>query len=185
MVSAAALAAPPAYDRSRSVASHTDVMRSLIHALKYGDRTDGVATYGRWLASAAVDLLEDTDLIVPVPLNRWRLWRRRFNQSALLARALGRETGLPVNMLALTRPRPTRSQIGLTIDQRRRNVSGAFLVPNHKRVVIRGRNILLVDDVMTTGATVDASVRALRRAGATGVNVVTLARVLEPVQPTA
>lgn len=185
MVSAAALAAPPVYDRSRSVASHTDVMRRLIHALKYGDRTDGLAVYGRWLARAAADLLEETDLVVPIPLNRWRLWRRRFNQSALLAQALSRETGLPINTLALTRPRPTRSQVGLTVDQRRRNVSGAFLVPDRKSSAIRGRNILLVDDVMATGATVNAAVRSVRRAGATGVNVVTLARVLAPVQPSA
>ena len=160
-------------------------MRNLIHALKYGDRTDGLAVYGRWLASSAVDLLNDADLIVPIPLNRWRLWHRRFNQSALLARALSRETGLPIETLALTRPRPTRSQIGLTVDQRRRNVSGAFRVPDRKRTAIRNRNILLVDDVLTTGATIDAAARTLRRTGASRVDVVTLARVLEPIQPTA
>ena len=185
MVSAAALAAPPAYNRLRSVAAHTDIMRNLIHALKYGDRTDGLAVFGRWLARASAEFHDDTNVIVPIPLNRWRLWHRRFNQSALLAQALGRETGLPVNTRALTRPRATRSQVGLSVDQRRRNVSGAFQVPDHKCAEIRDQNILLVDDVMTTGATINAAVRSLRRAGAKGVDVVTLARVLEPVQPTA
>ncbi len=184
-VSAAALAAPPGYDRSRSAALHTDVMRGLIHGLKYGDRTDGVAMFGRWLASASSDLIGETDLIVPVPLNRWRLWQRRFNQSAMLARALAAETGVALDTMALVRVRRTRSQVGLTVNQRKTNVSGAFRVPERKRAYVRGKSILLVDDVMTTGATVEASTRALRRAGATTVNVVTLARVVGPVQSTA
>ena len=183
-VSAAALAAAPAYDRARSVAAHTDVMRQLVHALKYGDRTDGLVIYGRWLALAAADLLDETDVIVPVPLNRWRLLARRFNQAALLAHALGSETGKSVDPLALTRIRRTRSQVGLTANQRRRNVSGAFNVPPERSHVIAGRGVLLVDDVLTTGATLDAATRTLRRAGAVRVNVVTLARVVAPVQPT-
>lgn len=183
-VSAAALAAPPAYDRSRSVALHTDIMRGLIHGLKYGDRTDGVAIFGRWLAAAASEFLDETDLIVPIPLNRWRLWQRRFNQAALLSHAMSKETGVPTDALALIRVRRTRSQVGLTVNQRRTNVSGAFRVPDRKKPMIKGNSILLVDDVMTTGATVDAATRALRRAGAREVNVVTLARVVAPVQPT-
>lgn len=91
-VSAAALAAPPAYDRARAVALHTDIMRGLIHSLKYGDRTDGVAVFGRWLHSAAQDFIDETNIIIPIPLNRWRLWSRRFNQAALLSRARERDT---------------------------------------------------------------------------------------------
>lgn len=184
-VSAAALAAPPAYDRARAVALHTDIMRGLIHSLKYGDRTDGLAVFGRWLAAAAADLLPETDVIIPIPLNRWRLWQRRFNQAASLSQALARETGLPTDTLALSRIRQTRSQVGLTINQRRTNVSGAFRVPDAKKEHLAGKSVLLVDDVMTTGATIDAATRALRRAGVQTVNVVALARVIEPVQPTA
>ncbi|MEL7542991.1 MAG: ComF family protein [Pseudomonadota bacterium] len=183
-VSAAALAAPPVYDRARSVAHHTDVMRRLIHGLKYGDRTDGVATFGKWLAIAAQDFADETDLIIPVPLNRWRLWSRRFNQAALLAHALARETGWPIDTRALDRVRRTRSQVGLTANQRRTNVSGAFRVPPRARNTIRGSSVLLVDDVLTTGATLNAAARTLKTAGAARVNVVTLARVVAPVQPT-
>ncbi|MEO0619257.1 MAG: ComF family protein [Pseudomonadota bacterium] len=183
-VSAAALAAPPVYDRARSVAQHTEVMRNLIHDLKYGDRTDGVATFGKWLAIAAQDFANETDVIVPIPLNRWRLWSRRFNQAALLTHALARETGWTVDTRALDRIRRTRSQVGLTANQRRTNVSGAFRVAARAREMIRGSGVLLVDDVLTTGATLNAAARTLRAAGATRVNVVTLARVVAPVQPT-
>ena len=176
-LSAAALADPPAYDRARAVAHFGDVVRQLVHGLKYGDRHDGVALFGRWLHGAAMPLLDGTNLIVPVPLNRWRLWHRRFNQSALLAQALGRHAQLPVDPLALSRVKATASQVGMTADQRKRNVQAAFRVPQRKTDRIAGRNILLVDDVITTGATVNACARALKRAGATRVDVVALALV--------
>ncbi|MEL6288813.1 MAG: phosphoribosyltransferase family protein, partial [Pseudomonadota bacterium] len=120
-----------------------------------------------------------------IPLNRWRLLSRRFNQAALLATALGRETGWPVAVDALRRIKRTRTQVGLTANQRRSNVSGAFRVQPRYQAEIRDRNILLVDDVLTTGATIDAAARTLRRAGARRVNVVTVARVVAPVVPTA
>ena len=131
-VSAAALAHPPTFDRARGVAQFDDVMRQLVHALKYGDRLDGVALFGRWLHGAALPLLPGADLIVPVPLARWRLWQRRFNQAALLAQALGRHAELPVDPLALVRVKATPSQVGMTADQRRRNVQAAFRVPPGK-----------------------------------------------------
>lgn len=176
-LSAAALADPPAYDRARAVARFDDRVRYLVHRLKYGDQHDAVSLFGRWLKSAAAPLLPGTDLIVPVPLARWRLWQRRFNQAALLAQALSRQTAIPTAPLALIRTRSTASQVGMTADQRRRNVQGAFRVPSRHRSRIAGRNILLIDDVITTGATVEACARALKRAGAARVDVAALAMV--------
>lgn len=184
-VSAAAIARPPAYDRARAVARHAGVMRDLVHDLKYGDSHHGLRLFGRWLRLCAAELLVDADLIVPVPLARWRLWSRRFNQSALLAAALARECGLPHQPLVLQRTRATRSQVGLSFDQRRRNVQGAFAVDPRLVHLVYQRNVLLVDDVITTGATVEAIARVLRRAGAKRIDVVALARVTDAIVPPA
>jgi len=183
-VSAAALAAPPTYDRARAVASYGGAMRDLIHALKYSDRHDGRRLFGRWLALAAAPLAPDVDVVMPVPLSRWRLLSRRFNQSGLLAEELGRHLTLPVDTLTLARVRRTRSQVGLTPAQRRRNVSGAFKLVPRRKDRVRDRRVLLVDDVITTGTTVEACAATLKRAGASGVDVVALARVLDPITPT-
>jgi ComF family protein len=177
MLSAAAVAHPPAYDRARAVAHYSGAMRTLVHQLKYADRHDARALLGRWLAEAGRELLPGTDAIVPVPLSRLRLLQRQFNQAALLAGELTRQAGIPMQPLALKRVRSTRSQVGMTREQRRRNVAGAFRVPVHRRAALRGRNLLLVDDVVTTGATVDACARALKRAGAARVDVLALALV--------
>lgn len=184
IVSAAALADPPVYDRARAVARYDGVMRELIHALKYGDRHEGVSQLGRWLMQSGAELLDDAELIVPVPLARTRLWNRRFNQAALLAKEIGRERNIPDNPLALERIRRTVSQVGLSVEQRKRNVAGAFRVPDEYRPAVAGRNILLVDDVITTGATANACARALKRAGASRVDIVALARVVDPIAPT-
>jgi ComF family protein len=176
-VSAAALARPPAYDRARAVGHFSGAMRTLIHQLKYADRHDARALFGRWLAEAGRELLAGADVIVPVPLTRWRLLSRRFNQAAVLAQELSRRTGIPADPLALQRTRFARTQVGLTHDQRRRNVAGAFGVPAARRHRVVGRNVLLVDDVITTGATAEACARALKRAGAARVDVLVLARV--------
>lgn len=175
MVSAAAVAHPPAYDRARAVAHYSGAMRTLVHQLKYGDRHDARTLLGRWLADAGRELLPGADVIVPVPLSRWRLLQRQFNQAAILAGELSRQTGVPADPLLLARIRSTRSQVGMTADQRRRNVAGAFKVPSRRRAGPAGRNVLLVDDVVTTGATVGACARALRRAGAQRVDVLALA----------
>jgi ComF family protein len=179
MVSAAATANPPAYDRARAVAHHAGVMRDLIHQFKYADRHDARALFGRWLLEAGHELLEGADLIVPVPLSRLRLLTRRFNQAAMLALELSRRTGLPVAVQVLKRRRFTGSQVGLTRDQRRRNIAGAFWVPPRRAPRVKGRNVLLVDDVITTGATADACARALKRAGAARVDVLALGLVTE------
>lgn len=180
-ISAAALANPPAYNRARAVARYDGILRELVHRLKYGDRHEAVAMFGRWLVQTGFDLLTDADLLVPVPLYRWRLWARRFNQSAILARSMSRVCAVEWDAFALRRARPTRSQIGLTIQQRQRNVAGAFQVPKRSLAKIAGRNIVLVDDVITTGATAEACARTLTRAGASRVDVVALARVTDPL----
>jgi ComF family protein len=131
-------------------------MRELIQSFKYRDRHEGLALFGRWLAKAGAELLADADLIVPVPLYSWRLWSRRFNQSAMLAHEVGRLLGVPVDCRVLQRVRRTISQVGLSPDQRRRNVAGAFKVPNSRANAVNGKSIVLIDDVITTGATADA-----------------------------
>jgi ComF family protein len=176
MVSAAAVADPPDWDRARAVAHYSGAMRTLVHQLKYADRHDGRTLLARWLAQAGRELLPGIDAIVPVPLSRLRLIARRFNQAAVLAGELSRLTGIPMEPLLLERIRATRSQVGMTREQRRRNVAGAFRVPARRRR-LAGRQVLLVDDVLTTGATADACARTLKRAGAARVDVLTLALV--------
>jgi ComF family protein len=179
-LSAAAIAAPPVYDRARAVARYSETMRDLIQSFKYRDRQEGLSLFGRWLARAGADLLSDADLIVPVPLYRSRLWWRRFNQSALLAQGLSRATGVPADCFVLKRVRRTASQVGLSPEQRKRNVAGAFRVEPSRATAVKGKTIVVVDDVVTTGATVEACARVLKRAKAARVDVLTLARVVEP-----
>ncbi len=176
-VSAQAVANPPDYDRARAVGHFEGVLRDLIHGLKYNDSQIARRLFGRWLAEAGSELLSGADLIVPVPLDRWRLLKRRFNQAALLARELNRLTGIAWDPLALQRARRTATQVGLTHDQRRRNVQGAFAVGKQRTDAIRDRAIVLLDDVITTGATVGACARALKRAGARRVDVLALGLV--------
>ncbi len=180
-VSAAAVARPPAYGRARAVAHFSGTMRTLVHQLKYADRHDARSLLGRWLAEAGRELLPGIDVIVPVPLSRLRLLQRQFNQAAVLGGELSRQAGIPMDPLLLVRTRATASQVGMTRDQRRRNVAGAFSVPETRRAQLRGRNVLLIDDVVTTGATVDACTRALLRAGAARVDVLALALVTSEV----
>lgn len=168
------------YDRARVVARYDDAVRDLVHALKYRDRLDVARPLGRLMARAGVELMSDANVLVPVPLYGMRLWRRRYNQSALLARSVGDATGVPVRTDLLVRTRATRPQVGLTASQRQRNVSGAFAVPDRLAGEVAGRRIVLVDDVITTGATIDACAGCLRRAGATRVDVLALARVIDP-----
>ena len=178
MVSAGALADPPAYDRARAVAHFTGTMRTLVHHFKYADRHDARELFGQWLAEAGRDLRPGIDVIVPVPMSRLRLFLRRFNQSAVLARQLSHNTGITVDPHLLVRAKAAKRQVGLTRDQRRRNVASAFRA-DRKLADLHGRNVLLVDDVITTGATVNACARALKRAGAARVDVLALGLVTE------
>ncbi len=179
-LSDAAIASPPICDRARAIARYSQTMRDLIQGFKYGDRQEGLRLFTRWLARAGKDLLADADLVVPVPLYRSRLWARRFNQSALLAQGLSRQTGVPADCFALKRTRRTASQVGLTAAQRKRNVEGAFKVEPGRVGAIDGKSVVVVDDVITTGATVEACARILKRAGTARVDVFALARAVEP-----
>ncbi|WP_244500459.1 ComF family protein [Methyloceanibacter methanicus] len=159
-LSAAAIAAPPAYDRARAVARYTQTMRDLIQGFKYRDRQEGLRLFSRWLARAGSELLEGARLSsVPVPLYRSRLWSRRFNQSALLAQGLERLTRRRADCFVLRRVRRTASQVGLSAAQRKRNVAGAFKVSPARAGDVAGKAIVVVDDVITTGATVEACAR--------------------------
>jgi ComF family protein len=179
-LSGAAIAKPPVYDRARAAARYSATMRELIQSFKYRDRHEGLPLFGLWLKKAGAELLADAELIVPVPLYPSRLWWRRFNQSAMLARSVGRLAGIPIDCFVLSRVRRTQSQVGLSADQRRRNVAGAFKVPPSRADRVKGKRIVVVDDVITTGATVEACARALKRAGAARVDVLALARAVEP-----
>ena len=152
----------PRFERARAVFAYDDVSRALILSFKHADQTHQAPAFGRWLARAGAALLTDADLLVPVPLHRWRLFARRFNQAALLAHALGRETETTVVADLLRRQRRTRSQGRLSRTARIRNVQGAFAVRVGWRDRIEGRRILLIDDVLTTGATVEECARVLR-----------------------
>jgi ComF family protein len=160
------------------VAAFDDVARALVHGLKYRDHLELAAWMGRWMARAGSELLPSAEVIVPVPLHARRLWWRRYNQSALLARAIATAADRPVAALALKRVRATAQQVGLSSGERDRNVRGAFRVAEAGRAAIAGRRVLLVDDVFTTGATVRAAARALLRGGASAVDVLVFARVV-------
>ena len=168
----------PAYARARAAAVYDDVSRPLVLALKHGDRTELAPKLARWMLRAGAELIGDADLVVPVPLHWTRLFSRRFNQAALLAQALGRLSGLAVHPDLLVRLRATPSQGGLNAHGRKRNVRGVFAVRARARAHVQGRRILLVDDVLTTGATAEAAARALLDAGAGAVDVLTLTRVM-------
>lgn len=170
----------PAYRRHRSVMRYNAASRSLILGFKHGDRTDGAPTFGAWLKRAGAGLIGPDTLIVPVPLHRRRLFARRYNQSALLAKALAAASGAVVAPGLLRRTRHTASQGTLSRPARHKNVAGAFRVHAGHAAHVKGARILLIDDVMTTGATVEACTKTLRRAGAASVDVLTLARVVRP-----
>ncbi len=184
MISAAAAANPPVYRRARAVARYSGVMRDLIHDLKFRDQHQARRLLTRWLIGAGNNLISEADLIIPVPLNRFRLLERRFNQSAILAQSIATETGQTYHPTILKRTRRTKSQIGLTTAQRRKNVYGAFAVEKKKLPLLKEKRVLLIDDVITTGATAEACTRTLRAAGAAEVDVLALALVTDANQMT-
>ena len=180
MISAAAAARPPVYDRARAVARFDGLMRDLVHGLKFSDTHDGRRLFGRWLVSAGAELIEDCEIVVPVPLSRWRLLSRRYNQAQILATEVARISGKQLAATALIRHRATKQQVGLTRGERKKNVAGAFSVAASGQALIAGKSVLLIDDVITTGATVSAAARALKRAGAAKVDMLALAIVSDP-----
>jgi ComF family protein len=178
LLSPQAIADPPVFARARAVARYDETARALVHRLKYGDRTELAIALARMMALAGRELMADCEVIVPVPLHWTRGWRRRFNQSALLARELGRIAGRPVALEAVIRVRRTATQVGLSREERRENLRAAFRPGSAARQQIQGRRVLLVDDVLTSGATANAVSRALLKAGASAVDVLTFARVV-------
>jgi len=182
LLSMQAIADPPAYQRARAAVRYDEVARTMVHALKYQDRTDLAPTMGRWMARAGQELLSDADALIPVPLHWRRGWPRRYNQSGALARVIGRSANLPVIGNALHRVRPTLQQVGLSRSDRALNVQGAFKVPPENKSIVQGRRIVLIDDVLTSGATVDACARALLRSRAASVDVLVFSRVVDMLQ---
>ncbi len=179
LLSTQALTHPPAFGRARAAVRYDDTARVLVHALKYHDRSDLAPAMGRWMARAGQDVLADADLLVPVPLHWRRGFRRRYNQAGALARVISASSGVTLAADVLRRVRPTQQQIGLSRAERAANVQNAFKVPPDRKAQVAGRRIVLVDDVLTTGATSEACARALTRSGAASVDVLVFARVVD------
>ncbi|MFO1018460.1 MAG: ComF family protein [Hyphomonadaceae bacterium] len=175
-VCAACAGRKPAYDSARAALAYDDQSRRLVLDLKRGGRRDGLPVFARWMAAAAGDRLERADFIAPAPMHWTRLAVRSFNQAAWLAQALSTASGKRWKPGALARVKRRKSQAGLSAAERRRNVGGVIKA----RGRFAGKTILIVDDVFTTGATLEACARALRKAGAAEVHAVTLARVVRP-----
>lgn len=180
-LSAEAIANPPPFDRLRAVCVYGEEAGHIVQALKYNDRTELARPLARMMARALGPIADEVDVVLPVPLHWRRLWSRRYNQSALIAEALAGEIGRPFAPALVVRVRSTRRQVGLKAVERAKNVEGAFRVPAEARPHLAGRRVLLVDDVYTTGATVKAATRALKRGGAAAVEIAVFARVVERI----
>lgn len=175
---AVCLAKPPRIARTRAAVVYDDVTRGLALRLKYGRKIALARTMARYMAPLLPPEGSKT-LIVPVPLHRSRLWWRGFNQAGVIARELSRRTGIAQSPFALRRLKRTPSLRGLSASQRRRAVAGAFAAD---RTTVEGKTIILIDDVLTTGSTADGCARALQRAGAVRVELISWARVVRPAQ---
>lgn len=174
---AACLAQPYAFDRARAACVYDEASRGLVLKFKHGDHQPFAPLFARWISRSAAPLLEQADAVVPVPLHPLRLMSRRFNQAAEIARPLAASSGLAFLPDALVRQTHTTSQGGKSLRGRRLNVKKAFAVTEAGRRQIRGRRILLIDDVLTTGATAEACARALLDGGARAVDLAVIARV--------
>ncbi len=182
MLSPEAIADPPEWDKARAATAFDDGSRHLIHLLKYQDTQEAGAMMARMMLGAGRKVIAEADVLIPVPLHRYRLWQRRFNQAAYLAAIIARQAEKPLAVDVLVRDKRTRQQVGLTAEERRKNVRRAFSVAPEKRPHVEGKTVLLIDDVRTTGATVGACARTLKDSGAVHVHVLTFALVLEPAR---
>lgn len=170
----------PPYDSARAALVYDDHSRDMILRFKHADQIHAVHSFVPWMRRAGADALAKADLLVPVPLHRWRLFRRRYNQAAVLSAALSRACGTLCVPDVLLRQRMTKSQGHMRFRQRRANVRGAFSVNPRYLDLVKQAKVVLVDDVYTTGSTVRECVKILKKAGATEVHVLTLAKVVRP-----
>ncbi len=182
ILSARALAQPPPWHRTRAAVEFNNMSRKLIHALKYHDRHEVADLLSQTMSRAGKQLLADADLIIPVPLYPLRLWQRRFNQSAALAKNIAENAGIAYHPELLKRRRATRQQVGLKGVARRDNVKGAFAVDDNHADKLYGAKVVLVDDVITTGATVAACSQVLVTAGCSQIDVLAFALVNNPLR---
>ncbi len=178
ILSAEAIANPPPFDRLRSAAFHDEPIRQLVHGLKYRDRTDLAPMMAKWMLRAGDGMVERCDGILPVPLHPSRMFSRKFNQAAELARHIAQQSGKGLLPATLVRIKRTRQQVGLGAAARQENVRGAFALGPGRDNEVFGKRLVLVDDVYTTGATVAAAAKVLRKAGAADITVLTFARAL-------
>ena len=167
---------PPAFDQARSALRYDDGSRDVVLGFKHGDQLHAVKAFTPWLQKAGAELIERADIIAPVPLHYWRLVRRRYNQAALMAADIARGNDKECRSGLLTRTRPTPPQGHLKAGERAANVKKAFAMGPHD---VKGRTILLIDDVLTSGSTVNECASVLKKAGAKRVDVLTLARVVK------
>ena len=172
------LAKPPRIARTRAAVAYDDLSRGLAIRLKYGRKVAIARTMARYMAPLVAT--DGQPVLVPVPLHRARLWRRGFNQSALVAQELSRRLGIATDPFAIRRVKRTPALKGMSLIQRRKTVAGAFKVTD--RCAVEGKTVILIDDVLTTGSTADACARTLQRAGAARVDLVSWARVVKPSQ---
>ena len=179
ITSAEAIADPPLYRKMRVASRYEGTAQKLTLSLKFHDRIDLAKPLAGFMARAGAALLEEADIIIPVPLHRRRFISRRFNQAALLSREISNLTGLPCALQAIKRIRPTQQQTSLQRKERHKNVEGAFKVPAEQAINVHGKRVVLIDDVVTTGATVSACVRALLREQAAHVDVIAFAKVVD------
>lgn len=180
-LSGEALQNPPVFDKARSAVIHDGLVRRLVTQFKYADRLELAPVMGQWMIRAGQDLIAESDLIIPVPLHRWRFFTRRYNQAAELARMIAAQTNLPFMPEALLRHKATHHQVGLNAKERMKNIKGAFSVSPNGANILKNKNILLIDDVYTTGATVNAAAKSLKKGGANKVFVLTFSRALPQI----
>lgn len=170
---------PPIFNYVRSALVYDDASRNVILGFKHGDQTHSVPSFMPWMLRAGEEILAQSDYLVPVPLHRWRILRRRYNQSGLMAQYLSKETGIPVFLDLIERHKATVVQGHLRINERQKNVRNAFMILDKYKEKIKNKHICLIDDVFTTGATVNECTKILLKSGAASVNILTLARVVK------
>ncbi len=184
-ISTQAATNPPIFSRARAAAHYGGIIRKLIVRFKFEDKHEPLPLFIRLMHNSGHDLLKDADLLIPVPLHRLRLLQRRFNQSALLAKGLSKMTGVPARVAGLKKTRRTVAQVGLAQEARQKNLTDAFSMTAAGEKAVRGKRVLLIDDVITTGATANACASTLLKAGARKVDILAIALVAHGIEECA